>query len=153
MIDPEPAEGHTSEQARVPEALVQIVLGVHMRRTALSLVLAGGLIMSAAVGPAAAVSASIAPATQSHTHNVSSHWTGSWTGRTNFHTEFNYGDTFFTAYDGALKSKSYTYLFSPCPGDQTTFYQWLRVWDNIGHGTSLYASSTSSSQESSGIPC
>jgi hypothetical protein len=145
--------GHSFEQARVPEALVEIVLGVQMRRTALSLVLAGGLIMSAAVGPVAATTATVTPLTQTHAHNVSSHWTGSWTGRTNFHTEFDYGDTFYTPYDGALTSKSYSYLFSPCPGDQTTFYQLLQVWDNVGHGASLYAAQSSSSHENSGTPC
>jgi hypothetical protein len=72
---------------------------------------------------------------------------------TNFHTEFDYGDGFFTPYDGALTSKSYTYGFSPCPGDPTTYYQLLQVWNNIGHGSSLYASSTSSSHENSGTPC
>ncbi len=124
-----------------------------MRRAALSLVLASALVMSAAVGPAAAISASISPATQNHAHNVFSHWTGSWAGRTAFHTEFYYGDGWVTVYDGSSTSKAYSHLYSPCPGEQTTFYQLLQVWDNIGHGSSLYASSTSSAHENSGSPC
>lgn len=123
-----------------------------MRRGLLSFVLAVGLVVST-VGAAGAVSAQISPATQSHAHNVASHWTGSWTGRAAFHTEFDYGDGYYTPYDGSSTSKAYTHGFSPCPGDATTYYQLLQVWDNIGHGSSLYASSTSSAHENAGSPC
>lgn len=123
-----------------------------MRRGLLSLLLTAALMLSAA-GPVGAVSANIAPATQSHPHNVSSSWTGSWTGRVNFDTRFWYGDGIGREVVTANLNYPYSRRYSPCPGDPTTYYQLLEVLDNVGHGSSLYASSTSSTHESAGTPC
>lgn len=125
-----------------------------MKTKLFSALVAVAIAASVGVASVYAVSASITPATQSHAHNVSSHWTGSWSGRTNFHAEFDYGDgSPVVIYDGASTSRSYSHIFSPCPGDSTTFYQTLQVWDNVGHGSSLLATSTSSATESAGTPC
>ncbi|MEA2621851.1 MAG: hypothetical protein QOH61_761 [Chloroflexota bacterium] len=123
-----------------------------MRRALLSLALAASLVMAVAA-PVGAVSANIAPATQTHSHNVLSHWTGSWTGRANFDTLFWYGDGTGVEVVTANLNRAYSHLYSPCPGDPTNYFQLLEVYDNIGHGSSLYASSTSSTHENSGTPC
>ena len=123
-----------------------------MRRSFISLFLAVAL-LTLAGSPALAVSANINPATQSHAHNVSSSWTGSWTGRVSFDTIFWYGDGTGLEVVTNNLSRNYSHGYSPCPGDPTTYYQLLQVWDNVGHGTELYASSTSSAHENSGTPC
>lgn len=123
-----------------------------MRRSFISLFLAVAL-LTLAGSPALAVSANINPATQTHAHNVASSWTGSWTGRISFDTIFWYGDGTGLEVVTNNLSRNYSHTYSPCPGDATTFYQQLQVWDNVGHGTSLYASSTSSTHENAGTPC
>jgi hypothetical protein len=123
-----------------------------MRRVALSLVLAIGLAASSSVGSATAISASILPGYQTHPHNVAAHWTGSWSGRSPFYTEFYYGDNLMTWVQGPATSHAYTHGYSPCPGDPTLYYQELDVFDNWpGPGNLTIA--TSSARESQGSPC
>jgi hypothetical protein len=124
-----------------------------MRRGLLPFVFALSLAL-AAVGPAAATTAAITPQTQSHAHNVDSHWTGTWSGRTSFDATFYYGNGYGLEIVTTATSHAYSYSFSPCPGDPTTYYQGLYVWDNTGHsGTHLEGLSTSTASENSGSPC
>lgn len=123
-----------------------------MRRGLSSLVVAVCVVFASA-SAVTAISAAITPATQSHAHNVASHWTGSWTGRVEFDALFQYGDGTQLEIITSSTSHSYSHTFSPCPGDAITFPQLLEVWDNVGHGSSLFASSTSTATESAGTPC
>jgi hypothetical protein len=106
-----------------------------------------------------AASASITPASQSHAHNVSSHWTLAWGTTSPYHVLFAYGDP---GGNGLLwqntnvVSGSANWTYSPCPGEQTTFTQWLNVYDGWNNTTGHYkgfASDSSTAHEASGSPC
>jgi hypothetical protein len=109
--------------------------------------------MSATPAVARTLTANISPSTQSHPHNVSSSWTGSWAGYASYHVEFWYGDGMVTTTDLTNStSRSYTHMFAPCPGEPTAYTQTLRVWDNWP-GPGLYVYRYSTSHEAAGAPC
>lgn len=106
-------------------------------------------------GQAFAVSASITPATQSHAHNVASHWWLGWGDTSPFNVLFDYGDGYGLYWSSTtLRSYYATYGFSPCPGDPTLYYQSLSVFDGYHYPYyNGYAVSYSSARESQGSPC
>jgi hypothetical protein len=104
-----------------------------------------------------AASATVNPVSQTHAHNVSSHWTLSWGNTSPFHVIFAYGDGFGLLWQNTtLVSASPSYGFSPCPGDPTTYTQVLNVYDGWVNSTGGYkgfASDPSTAHEATGTPC
>ena len=124
-----------------------------MQRMLLALGLAACLAVLSAV-PVGATTADISPSSQSHAHNVASHWTASWSGRLLFNVDWEYGDGNGISGNATnVVEFGLTYGWSPCPGDQTNYTQTLSVWDNITHGSSNFASDTSTAHENAGNPC
>jgi hypothetical protein len=104
-----------------------------------------------------AASANISPATQSHAHNVASHWSLSWGSTSPYHVIFSYGNGYGLLWQNTtIVSASEYYTFSPCPGDPATYHQQLDVydgWNNTNGTYKGYANDTSSATESTGTPC
>jgi hypothetical protein len=127
-----------------------------MKRRMAAITLALGLVFSSN-GSALAASADINPYSQTHPHNQASHWTLTWGTTSPYHVEFYYGDGAVTVWQNTTVKTYYaTRGFSPCPGDPTTYYQWLKVWDGWNNSTGTfrgYADDTGWSREAQGSPC
>ncbi len=121
--------------------------------------IAGLLLSLAFASTTLAASANVTPATQTHAHNVSSHWTLSWGTTSPYHVIFAYGDA---GNDGllwqntTLVGSSTSWTFSPCPGEATNFTQVLNAYDGWVNSTGHYkglATDSSTAHENSGAPC
>lgn len=104
----------------------------------------------AQAGSASAASATISPHSQSHAFGVASSWSLSWGNATPFDVNFYYGDGIVYVSSGtSSRSTTRTHTYWPCPGEPTSYSQWLRVWDTYN----AYADDNSTAHENSGSPC
>jgi hypothetical protein len=104
-------------------------------------------------GGAAASTASITPATQTHGHGVAASWTLSWGGVAPFRTvcfyydKDNTGEGGFCLLETNAVGATASHAFYPCVG--RTYTQVLNVTDH----NSTFATKTSKATESGGNPC
>ncbi len=119
-----------------------------MKGQALRTVSLAAALLMASTSPATATTASITPASQTHTHGVASHWTVSWTGKSPYTWSFDFGDGFYTYGNGVTyTSRQIGYTFWPC--STTRFQQSLVVDDANG----IRGVSSGYATEAGGSPC